>query len=61
MKNFTGTRKELKRRGWQRRDRAIGSNKSVELWMPPWDGVGFQPNLTSFEAACKREGLDPNK
>ena len=61
MKNFTETRKELKRRGYGRCDRASGPNISNELWRPPWDGIGFQPQSISFEDACKREELDPKK
>lgn len=61
MKNFTQTRQSLRKLGWVRCDRAIGSNKSVELWMPSWDGIGWRPIARTFESACKREGLKINQ
>lgn len=57
MKNYTPARQELKKRGWQRRDR-----HNTEQWVPPGvDTYGFEPIGVSFESACKREGIDSNE
>lgn len=53
MKNYTPARRKLKELGWRRMDRA-----NIELWRPPWDGIGFEPTLISFKAACKRAKIE---
>lgn len=38
----------MKLKGWKCQDRS-----NQELWVPPWDGIGFQPLGKSFEAAVR--------
>lgn len=52
MKNFTPARQELKKRGWKRQDR-----RGQELWQLPWNGIGYQPNLVTFQTACRKERI----
>lgn len=40
----------LKSKGWRREDRAIGPNKSEELWIPPEGGFGI-----TFRSALRRQ------
>lgn len=49
MKNYDEQRKRLKEAGFNRCDR-----KNEELWLPPWNGIGFSPIPISFRAAMKR-------
>lgn len=58
MKNYTPARRRLRELGWHRRDRAIGPNESRELWLQPWDGLGFCPLGISFSSACRKVGID---
>ena len=58
MKNYTPARQELKKLGWHRTDRAIGPNKSVELWMPPI-GINKSDLARNFKSACKAAGIEP--
>jgi hypothetical protein len=59
--NIEDKRAYLKAQGWRRCDRAIGPNKSQELWMPPGlDRLGMQPIPMKLESAYKRQ-LKQNK
>jgi hypothetical protein len=43
-------RKYLKSKGWKRRDR-----RNQELWIRPWDGVGYEPLGITLRSAVKRQ------
>lgn len=58
MKNYTPARQKLKELGWYRTDRAVGPNKSIELWMPPISVS--KPDLArNFKSGCKLAGIEP--
>lgn len=48
-------RKYLKAAGWRRCDRAIGPDKSVELWAAPGPWVGLQPLPMTLDSAYKKQ------
>ena len=54
MKNFDDTRRWLKSRGWRRRDRATGANRSDEIWINPIPKGSFHTSHT-YEAALRIE------
>ncbi len=47
-------RNYLRSKGWRRRDRA-GARGPEELWLPPWDGIGFQPLSKTLAGAVRHQ------
>lgn len=60
MKNYTPARQELKKRGWNRRDRTQ-MGEHIEYWNPPPGKDlprGYAKSHLSFAAACRIEGIE---